>query len=146
MDMVIDTDSDTVTVLDTVTITAKDPPILNPKLRLLPMPTLLPMPNPITVTDMPDTDMVFPDIALFLSVLLLYITIMAKDPPMLSPITADTDSVTDTVTDTDTAMVITTAKDPQKPNPITDMVVVLITLDMLRLMSDVPFGDLENKM
>ena len=118
------------------------------------MPTLMPMLNPITVTDMPDTDMVFPDIALFLSVLLLYITIMAKDPPMLSPITADTVLVTDTamvtvmdsVTDTDTVMVITTAKDPQKPNPITDMVVMLITLDMLRLMSDVPFGDLENKM
>merc|ERR1712186_31306 len=104
------------------------------------------MPNPITVTDMPDTDMVFPDIALFLSVLLLYITIMAKDPPMQSPITADTVMVTDSVTDTDTVMVITTAKDPQKPNPITDMVVMLITLDMLRLMSDVPFGDLENKM
>ena len=133
--------------MDTVTITAKDPPLLNPKLRLLPMP------NPITVTDMPDTDMVFPDIALFLSVLLL-ITIMAKGPPMLSPITADTVLVTvtamvtvmDSVTDTDTVMVITTAKDPQKPNPITDMVVMLITLDMLRLMSDVPFGDLENKM
>ena len=117
------------------------------------MPTLMPMLNPITVTDMPDTDMVFPDIALFLSVLIL-ITIMAKDPPMLSPITADTVLVTDTamvtvmdsVTDTDTVMVITTAKDPQKPNPITDMVVMLITLDMLRLMSDVPFGDLENKM
>merc|ERR1712110_610305 len=129
-DMVIDTDSDMVTVLDTVTITAKDPPILNPKLRLLPMPTLMPMLNPITVTDMPDTDMVFPDIALFLSVLLLYITIMAKDPPMLSPITADTVLVTVTamVTVMDTVMVITTAKDPQKPNPITDMVVMLITL------------------
>merc|ERR1712110_261028 len=129
-DMVIDTDSDTVTVLDTVTITAKDPPILNPKLRLPPMPTLMPMLNPITVTDMPDTDMVFPDIALFLSVLLLYITIMAKDPPMLSPITADTVLVTVTamVTVMDTVMVITTAKDPQKPNPITDMVVMLITL------------------
>merc|ERR1712218_203826 len=101
--------------------------------------------------DMPDTDMVFPDIALFLSGLLLYITIMAKDPPMLSPIMADTVLVTDTpdtvmVTDSVTVMVITTAKDPQKPNPITDMVVMLITLDMLRLMSDVPFGDLENKM
>merc|ERR1719411_48717 len=102
--------------------------------------------KPNLITDMLDTDMVFPDTAM----LDLEVTTLANVKPKPNPITdTDMDTVTDTVMDTgmaDTDMVTITAKDLPNPNLTTVMVVLLTILMEVALMSAAPSGAWENNL